>query len=106
MPISIAELMSNMPRAFIPESAQGMDAVIQFMFMGEESGEWFAVIKDGKCMVQQGVHPSPTTTLTTDSSEYMTIVTGELNGMQAYMEGQIEVTGDLTLAMNLRRMFT
>ena len=48
MPISITELMSNMPQAFIPESAQGMDAVIQFMFMGEESGEWFAIIKDGK----------------------------------------------------------
>jgi putative sterol carrier protein len=82
-----------------------MDAVIQFKFMGEESGEWFAVIKDGKCMVQQGVHPSPTTTLTTDSSQYITIVTGELNGMQAYMEGKIKVMGDLTSAINLVVMF-
>lgn len=61
---TIADLMLNLPQAFIPESTAGIDAVIQFKFMGEESGEWFAVIKDGKCMVQQGVHPSPTTTLT------------------------------------------
>ena len=56
-------------------------------------------------MVQQGVHPSPTTTLTIDSSEYITIVTGELSGMQAYMEGKIKVMGDLTSAMNLVVMF-
>ena len=55
--------MLNMPQTFIPESAAGIDAVIQFKFMVEESGERFAVIKDGKCMVQQGVHPPPTTTL-------------------------------------------
>ena len=93
--------MLNIPRAFIPESAAGSDAVIQFKFMREETGEWFAVIKDGKCMVQQGMHPFPTTTLAADSSEYIKIVTGEFNGIQACVEGKIKVMGDLTSAMNL-----
>jgi putative sterol carrier protein len=105
MPPTITDLMLNMPKAFIPENAAGIDAVIQFKFTGEETGEWFATIKDGKCVVEQGLHPSPTTTLKADSGEYIKIVTGELNGMQAYIQGKIEVTRDLTVAMNLMRMF-
>ncbi len=47
MPLTVAELMEKMPGAFIPEKAQGVDAVIQFKLRGE-AGEWNAAIKDGK----------------------------------------------------------
>ena len=48
MPLTVAQLMEKMPGAFIPEKAQGVDAVIQFKFTGEEAGDWNAMIKDGK----------------------------------------------------------
>ena len=53
MPLTIAQLMEKMPGAFLPEKAPGLDAVIHFKFSGEEPGEWNAVIKDGKCAVNQ-----------------------------------------------------
>lgn len=103
--ITIRDLMFNMPKAFLPEKAENLDVVVQFKFTGKEAGDWFATIQDGKCTIEQGVHSSPTMTLSADSDEYVKVVTGELNGMQAYLQGKIKVAGDLTLAMNLMGMF-
>jgi putative sterol carrier protein len=105
MPLTVAELMEKMPGAFIPEKAQDVDAIIQFKFTGDEAGEWNATIKDGKVDVARGTHPSPKMTLTADSSDYVKIFTGELDGMQAFMQGKIKLAGDLNLAMKLMQMF-
>ncbi len=105
MPLTIADLMSKMPAAFLPDRAPGLEAVIQFKFTGNEAGNWYAEIKDGKCTVHQGEHPSPRMTLSADSSDYIKIFTGELDGMKAFMEGKIKLAGDLNLAMKLTQMF-
>lgn len=106
MPLTITELMEKMPGAFIPEKAAGVDAVIHFKFTGAEAGEWNAVIKDGKCEVAQGIpRKQPTMTLTADSGDYIKLFTGELDGMQAFMQGKIKLGGDLNLAMKLMQMF-
>ena len=105
MPLTIETLMSKMPGAFIPEKAPGLDATIQFKFTGTEAGDWYATIKDGKCEVAKGTHTSPKMTLTADSSDYVKIFTGELDGMKAFMEGKLKLAGDLNLAMKLTQMF-
>jgi len=105
MPLTVAELMEKMPGAFIPEKAQGVDATIQFKFTGEEAGDWHATIKEGKVDVERGTHPSPKMTLTADSQDYVKLFTGELDGMQAFMQGKIKLAGDLNLAMKLMQMF-
>jgi putative sterol carrier protein len=105
MPLTISDLMSRMPGALMPDKATGVDAVIQFIFTGAEPGNWYASIKDGKCTVAQGDAPSPKMTLTADSSDYIKIITGELDRMKAFMEGKIKLGGDLTLAMKLMQMF-
>src|SRR5512138_3194634 len=106
MPLTVAELMNKMPAAFIPEKAQGVNSVIHFKFTGAEPGEWNAVIKDGTVAVAQGAPAAPANmTLTADSSDYVKIFTGELDGMQAFMQGKIKLAGDLNLAMKLMQMF-
>lgn len=105
MALTVSELMEKMPGAFIPEKAQGVDAVIQFKFTGAEAGDWNATIKEGKVDVSRGTHPSPRMTLTADSSDYVKIFSGELDGMQAFMQGKIKLAGDLNLAMKLMQMF-
>jgi putative sterol carrier protein len=98
--------MEKMPEAFLPEKAQGVNALIHFKFTGEEAGDWNARIVDGKVEVGQG-EPSDqaTMTLTADSNDYVRIFTGELDGMQAFMQGKIKLGGDLNLAMKLMQMF-
>jgi putative sterol carrier protein len=44
-------------------------------------------------------------TLTADSNDYVKIITGEMDGMQAFMQGKIKLGGDLNLAMKLMQMF-
>ena len=106
MSLTIYELMEKMPGAFIPERAVGLNAVVHFRFTGSEPGDWNAVIKDGKCSVAQGIPSSkPNMTLTADSSDSKEIFTGELDGMQAFMQGKIKLSGDLSLAMKLPQMF-
>jgi putative sterol carrier protein len=105
MPLTISELMEKMPGAFLPEKAGDLDAVIQFKFTGAEAGDWIAVIKDGKVQAERGTHPSPNTTVTVDSADYIKLFTGELDGMQAFMQGKIKLAGDLNLAMKLTQMF-
>jgi len=44
-------------------------------------------------------------TMAADSSDYIGIFTGEVDGMAAFMQGILKLGGDLNLAMKLRQMF-
>ncbi len=106
MPLTISQLMEKMPGAFIPEKAQGVNAVIHFKFTGEEASEWNAAIADGKCAVTSGAPADKATmTLTADSTDYIKVITGEMDGMTAFMQGKLKLGGDLNLAMKMMQMF-
>jgi putative sterol carrier protein len=104
---TVAEIMQKMPGALIAEKAQGVDAVVHFKFTGAEAGEWNAVIRDAKCTVAQGLPKSrPTVSLTADSSDFVRVLTGEIDGPQAVMEGKLKVGGDILLAPKLLQLFS
>ena len=106
MPLTVSQLMEKMPGAFLPEKAVNVNAVIHFKFTGAEAGDWNAKIADGKCDVAQGEPADKATmTLTADSEDYVKLFTGELDGMQAFMQGKLKLGGDLNLAMKLMHMF-
>ncbi len=106
MPLTVSQLMEKMPGAFLPEKAVNVNAVIHFKFTGEEAGDWNAKIADGKCDVAHGAPGDKATmTLTADSGDYVKLFTGELDGMQAFMQGKLKLGGDLNLAMKLMQMF-
>lgn len=102
---TIAELMAKMPTAFHPEKAAGMEAVVQFHFTGAETGAWSAAIKDGKCLVEQGISPNPSLILTADTADFLKIFRGEMDGTQAFMQGRLAFSGDLNLALKLLAVF-
>ena len=106
MSLSITEIMTKLPTAFVAEDSKGMAAVVHFKFTGAEAGEWNAVIRDGQCNVAQGIPRSrPTITVAADSGDFVRVVTGELDGMRAYMDGKLRLTGDLLLAPRLIKLF-
>jgi len=106
MPLTVSQLMEKMPGAFIAEKAVGVNAVIHFKFTGAEAGEWNAKISDGKVAVAHGAPTEAATmTLTADSGDYVKLFTGELDGMQAFMQGKLKLGGDLNLAMKMMNMF-
>jgi putative sterol carrier protein len=105
MTLSVADLFAKMPSAFQAEKASGMDAVIQFKFTGEQAGDWYVTIQDSKCTVATGLHASPKLTLSAVGTDAVKVFSGEMDGMQAFMQGKLRLTGDMSLAMKLMSIF-
>lgn len=105
MAMTIKELMEGMPGAFVPEKAVGVEAVIQFHMTGDQASDWVATIEDGVCKVEEGTQDDPTMALTADADDYIKVVLGELDAMQAFMQGKIKLSGDLNLAMKMTNFF-
>lgn len=103
--ITIEELMNRMPKAFLPEKAEGVEAVIQFHFSGDEAGDWVATIGDGQCTVDQGTTEEATMTLRADSQDYKDIILGKLDPMTAFMQQKVKLTGNLNMALGLTKYF-
>ncbi len=103
--ISLQELMNRMPKAFKPEMATGVDAIIQYHLTGPEASDWIIHIHEGTINVEPGVAPNPKVTLTADSQDYKDVILGKSNAMQAFMQGKLKLSGDLSLAMKLPNMF-
>jgi putative sterol carrier protein len=105
MPDTISDFMSRMAAAFVPEKAAGIDATIQLKLTGAQAGEWVIVLKEGKCTITQATVPVPRLTVTSDSGDFIKIFTGQLDGMQAFMQGKLRVAGDMGLALKLLALF-
>jgi putative sterol carrier protein len=103
--ISVEQLVRNHEKAFRPEAAEGVDAVIQYHLSGDEGGNWIVNIQDGKCTVAEGQAENPKMTLTADAQDFKDVLTGKANGMQAFMQGKLKLAGDLNLAMKLTSFF-
>lgn len=102
---STQEVFTKMTEVFNPSAAQNMDSVFQFNISGEGGGEWYVVIKDGKCEVNQGSHDSPTVTLSLASDTWLAIVNKETTGMAAFMSGKLKASGDIMLAQRIPELF-
>jgi putative sterol carrier protein len=102
---SVKELVFNHEKAFKPETAEGVDAVIQYRLTGEEAGDYIVTIRDGKCTVEEGIVENPTMTLTADGKDFKDVLMGRANGMQYFMQGKLKLSGDLNLAMKLTSFF-
>jgi putative sterol carrier protein len=102
---TVKQMVYNHEKAFIPEVAEGVDAVIQYRFTGEEAGDYIITIKDGKCSVSEGIAANPTMTLTADGRDFGDVLLGKANGMQYFMMGKLKLAGDLNLAMKLTTFF-
>lgn len=103
--ISVKELVKNHEKAFKPEVAEGVEAVIQYHLTGDEGGDWIINIEDGKCTVAEGTAENPTMTLTADAQDFKDVLTGKADGMQYFMQGRLKLAGDLNLAMKLTTFF-
>ena len=103
--ITVKEMVYNHEKAFRPEVAEGVNAIIQYRLSGEEGGDYIINIKDGKCTVSEGIAENPTMTLTADGRDFGDVLLGKVNGMQYFMMGKLKLAGDLNLAMKLTTFF-
>lgn len=102
----IQDLIDLLPKAFIPDNAKGVEASIQIHADGEGGGDWVINIRDGKCDVEKGTQEKTDLYVAANTQVVKGIFTGEVNGMAAFMKGDIEFKGSMGLAMKLSKMFS
>ena len=102
---SVKEIFEKMPAQFKPDVAGDITATIQFELTGEGGGQWVVSIANGQAAVTEGTTPTPTMTFGAAAAEYLGIINGTLNPMNAFMQGKIKVKGDMAMAMKMQKMF-
>ncbi len=102
---SVQEVFDLIPSRVNAEQAKGINAKIQFDLSGEGGGQWAVSVADGQATVEQGAAPSPNVTITSSASDYLAIINGDLNAMNAFMQGKVKVKGDMGLVMKLQSLF-
>ncbi|MCB2192502.1 MAG: SCP2 sterol-binding domain-containing protein [Deltaproteobacteria bacterium] len=104
-PSTVQEVFDNMPTAFRPHKAEGVDMVYQFHITGDQSGDWTVSISGGQCSVSPGIHDDPTASLTLSDKNWLKLVAGKLNPAMALMTGKLKIGGDLMAAQKLGSLF-
>ena len=100
---SVAEIIETMNSKFKADAAAGLDLIFQFNI--DDGETYHLVVKDGACAVAQGENDAANVTLIMNTETFEGIATGETDGMQAFMSGQLRVEGDMMLATKLGELF-
>ncbi|MBU0610515.1 MAG: SCP2 sterol-binding domain-containing protein, partial [Armatimonadetes bacterium] len=101
----VQAVFANMPKAFNKEAAAGVDVVFQYSISGPGGGEYIVAVKDGALSVEAGTHPKPTTTLAISDADFLELIGGKLNPMQAYTTGKLKIGGDLMKSQLVAKLF-
>lgn len=103
--LNLQSLMQQAVSAFQPDKSSGIDARVLFRITGNQGGEWVATIKDRQLHVESGATPNPNLTISADTQDIFKVVSGKLSPMSAFMQGKVQVDGDMGLAMRLLNLF-
>ena len=104
-PTTASAAVGGLPQVFDSSAAAGVEAVILFDLSGREPGQWTVVVRDETCRVMPGRTIEPTVTLSMDSDLWLAIARGEKSGRDAFMNGEYQVSGDLTFMMRFGKIF-
>jgi len=99
-------IMVGMPTVFNPQTAEGLDATIQYILSGEGGGLYYVRIRGDKCTAHRGVVDEPALTIHAPADVWLAISKGEMDGSQAFMQGMYRVTGDMSILLKLDDLFT
>src|ERR1051326_337313 len=100
------QIVEAMPNYLIPEKAGSTKATIQFDLSGEQAGKWWIKIHDGRAEAGKGDAPERgNLTLLADSNDWVKIMSGQMDGTAAFMQGKLKVKGDMGLAIKMQSLF-
>ena len=99
--MSVIDFLKKMAESFDPKAAEGTNCNIQF----NTSKPAYLTIKDGTCALTEGTAPSPDVTLIMEDDDLIALLKGELNGMQAFMTGKLQLEGDMMLGQRMSNFF-
>lgn len=105
MNLTAREVLEALPATIQPAEAGDMVADIQFKLSGQEPGDYYLHIEKGQCTLYEGESDMPRTTISCPSEVWLAIIAGTLDPFQAFMQGKLQMHGDMSLALRMQRIF-
>jgi putative sterol carrier protein len=103
---TLDQIFNGMCEAFLPEKAGAQSAVIQYdVTASGKTHSYQLKVADGKCQLVKGAAGPAKTTLTLSVADFLRLITGKLNGMQAFMSGKLKLAGDMMFAQVMQGWF-
>lgn len=103
--MSVKPVFAAMPLSLNKEAAKEANAVYQFNLEGEGGGQFVVTIKNGTCIVEEGVAPAPDASISASAADYMNIITGVYPFGLAFINGRLKVQGNLRLVLRMGAYF-
>ena len=101
-----AEVFEGMKRHFLPEKAAGQKAVIQYDVKAPDAVHTYQIEIDGdRCEISKGASRPARVTLALTFPNFLRLVSGRLNGVQAFFTGKLKVAGDTMFAQTMQSWF-
>ena len=97
----VVSFLQKMTQALDPGAAAGTNAVLQF----NTSKPAYVTIANGTAKLDEGNAANADVTLNMADDDLIALLKGELNGMQAFMTGKLQLEGDLMLAQRISSFF-
>jgi NAD(P)-dependent dehydrogenase (short-subunit alcohol dehydrogenase family)/acyl dehydratase/putative sterol carrier protein len=102
---TVGQVFEKMPHSFQKDKASGVDVIFQYDITGPDGGKWYAEIKNSECFVTRGEHNKPTTTIIMSDENFLKLISGSLNAMQAYTSGKLRIQGDIIKSQLIEKLF-
>jgi putative sterol carrier protein len=97
-------IMAILPQELDPDKAK--DCVIGFEISADERIHTYRVeIKGGEVLSERRNPGKADATIAVSLPNFVRLITGELGGVKAFMQGKLWVRGDPTFAYSIPRMF-
>lgn len=103
---AIKQIFDGMQAAFNADRAAGQEAVVQWdVDTTDGTISYQLEVKDGTCTTHTGTPLPARLTLGMSLPNFLRFLSGKLDGMQAFMSGQLKVGGDMMLAQSMQAWF-
>jgi putative sterol carrier protein len=97
-------IFDGMREALKPEAAQ--DSIFGFSLTeGGSTHNYVVIVKDKQATYEKREPSDARVTLGMTVPDYLRMISGDLDGMQAFMQGKLKLTGDMMFAQQIQTMF-
>jgi putative sterol carrier protein len=102
----LTQVFDAMKERLDPQKSAGQSAIIQWDVNAPDGAHSYQFkVDNGSGSWTEGTPDTPRVTLTFSLADFLRFVAGQLDGMQAFMQGKLRLAGDMMFATTLQTWF-
>jgi putative sterol carrier protein len=102
----LTQVFDAMKERLDPQKSAGQTAIVQWDVKAADGTHSYQFkVDNGSGSWTEGTPDAPRVTLTFGLADFLRFVAGQLDGMQAFMQGKLQLAGDMMFATTLQTWF-